>query len=68
MGVESLRGIGSEEYYTLDDQAPPPIWDVIAGLYPTKDQSFIRIHTNFPQFVPPLLLQHYIKHPNSDPL
>ncbi|KXN83129.1 Succinate--hydroxymethylglutarate CoA-transferase [Leucoagaricus sp. SymC.cos] len=38
----------SHSYYTVDGQAPPDIWDPIAGVYLTKDQSFVRIHTNFP--------------------
>ncbi|KAF5376806.1 hypothetical protein D9757_008876 [Collybiopsis confluens] len=38
----------SEAYYTLDNQLPGSIWDSIAGLYKTKDDSFVRIHTNFP--------------------
>ncbi|KAF9453123.1 CoA-transferase family III [Macrolepiota fuliginosa MF-IS2] len=39
----------SHEYYTLDGLAPTEVWDTIAGLYATKDQSFVRIHTNFPR-------------------
>lgn len=38
----------SHSYYTLDGQSGPDLWDPIAGLYPTKDKSFVRIHTNFP--------------------
>jgi len=41
--------IESHCYYTLDGQSGPDLWDSIAGLYPTKDKSFVRIHTNFPQ-------------------
>ncbi|KAF5360363.1 hypothetical protein D9756_004621 [Leucocoprinus leucothites] len=38
----------SHSYYTLDGKSSPEVWDPIAGVYPTKDQSFVRIHTNFP--------------------
>ncbi|KAF7767942.1 hypothetical protein Agabi119p4_7185 [Agaricus bisporus var. burnettii] len=38
----------SHAYYSLEGQSPPDLWDPIAGLYATKDQTFIRIHTNFP--------------------
>ncbi|KAJ7134320.1 CoA-transferase family III [Mycena epipterygia] len=39
----------SEAWYTIDDHLPSGgIWDSIAGLYKTKDESFVRIHTNFP--------------------
>ncbi|KAJ3569378.1 hypothetical protein NP233_g5075 [Leucocoprinus birnbaumii] len=38
----------SHAYYTLDGKSAPDIWDPIAGVYPTKDQSYVRIHTNFP--------------------
>ena len=41
--------IESHCYYTLDGQSSPDLWDSIAGLYPTKDKSFVRIHTNLPQ-------------------
>ncbi|KAJ6620727.1 CoA-transferase family III domain-containing protein [Mycena sp. CBHHK59/15] len=38
----------TEAWYTLDGSLPGGIWDSIAGLYITKDDSFVRIHTNFP--------------------
>ncbi|KIK69912.1 hypothetical protein GYMLUDRAFT_34311 [Collybiopsis luxurians FD-317 M1] len=38
----------SEAYYTLESRIPGSIWDSIAGLYKTKDGSFVRVHTNFP--------------------
>ncbi|KAJ7750954.1 CoA-transferase family III domain-containing protein [Mycena maculata] len=38
----------SEAWYTLDDRLPGGIWDSVAGLYKTKDECFVRIHTNFP--------------------
>jgi hypothetical protein len=38
----------SERYLRVDGQPPPPAWDVIAGVYKTRDNSFVRLHTNFP--------------------
>ena len=39
------------------------MWDELAGIYRTRDHSFVRIHTNFPQYVLPLytpsLMPHY---------
>jgi hypothetical protein len=32
----------------LDDTPPPPAWDAIAGVYKTRGQRFVRLHTNFP--------------------
>jgi crotonobetainyl-CoA:carnitine CoA-transferase CaiB-like acyl-CoA transferase len=29
------------------DAPPPPLWDPLAGLYPTGDGRYVRIHTNF---------------------
>jgi crotonobetainyl-CoA:carnitine CoA-transferase CaiB-like acyl-CoA transferase len=37
----------SERYLRVDDKPPPPAWDVIAGVYKTRDQRFVRLHTNF---------------------
>jgi crotonobetainyl-CoA:carnitine CoA-transferase CaiB-like acyl-CoA transferase len=37
----------SERYLKLDTDLPP-LWDPIAGLYPTADGRHVRIHTNFP--------------------
>jgi hypothetical protein len=31
----------------VDDKPPPPTWDVIAGVYKTRDRRFVRLHTNF---------------------
>jgi crotonobetainyl-CoA:carnitine CoA-transferase CaiB-like acyl-CoA transferase len=39
----------SERYLRLDGQLPPPAWDVIAGIYQTRDRRFVRLHTNFPR-------------------
>jgi hypothetical protein len=38
----------SERYLRVDGQPPPPAWDVIAGVYKTRDHRFVRLHTNFP--------------------
>ncbi|KAF9555320.1 CoA-transferase family III [Agrocybe pediades] len=39
----------SEAWYTINDKIPSgDTWDSIAGLYRTKDDSWVRIHTNFP--------------------
>jgi hypothetical protein len=37
----------SERYLRVDGQPPPPAWDVIAGVYQTRDRRFVRLHTNF---------------------
>ena len=37
----------SERYLRVDDKPPPPAWDAIAGVYKTRDQRFVRLHTNF---------------------
>ncbi|GLB45536.1 putative coA-transferase family III [Lyophyllum shimeji] len=39
----------SEAWYTLDGRLPVgDAWDPIAGLYRTRGDGFVRIHTNFP--------------------
>ncbi|MDB5563652.1 MAG: carnitine dehydratase [Tardiphaga sp.] len=38
----------SERYLRLDGHPPPPAWDAIAGVYKTRDERFVRLHTNFP--------------------
>jgi crotonobetainyl-CoA:carnitine CoA-transferase CaiB-like acyl-CoA transferase len=37
----------SERYLRVDGKPPPPAWDAIAGVYRTRDQRFVRLHTNF---------------------
>ena len=37
----------SERYLRVDGKPPPPAWDVIAGIYKTRDHRFVRLHTNF---------------------
>lgn len=42
----------SEAWYTIDGKFPiGDAWDALAGIYKTKDGGFVRIHTNFPQYV-----------------
>src|ERR1700716_2781064 len=38
----------SERYLRADGKPPPPAWDAIAGIYKTRDNGFVRLHTNFP--------------------
>jgi crotonobetainyl-CoA:carnitine CoA-transferase CaiB-like acyl-CoA transferase len=38
----------SERYLRVEDQQPPPAWDAIAGVYKTRGERFVRLHTNFP--------------------
>ena len=37
----------SERYLRVDGKPPGPTWDVIAGVYKTRDARFVRLHTNF---------------------
>jgi hypothetical protein len=37
----------SERYLRVDGKPPPPAWDPTAGIYKTRDQRFVRLHTNF---------------------
>jgi hypothetical protein len=46
----NLTQTDSEAWYTINDSLPiGEAWDNIAGLYQTKDNGWVRIHTNFPQ-------------------
>src|SRR3981189_3470667 len=38
----------SERYLRVDGKGSPMAWDAIAGVYKTRDQRFVRLHTNFP--------------------
>ena len=38
----------SERYLRVDGKPPGPAWDAIAGVYKTRDQRYVRLHTNFP--------------------
>jgi crotonobetainyl-CoA:carnitine CoA-transferase CaiB-like acyl-CoA transferase len=46
--THALVEFRSERYLRLDGQPPGPAWDAIAGIYKTRDQRFVRLHTNFP--------------------
>jgi crotonobetainyl-CoA:carnitine CoA-transferase CaiB-like acyl-CoA transferase len=37
----------SERYLRVDGKPPPPSWDKTAGVYRTRDQRYVRLHTNF---------------------
>jgi crotonobetainyl-CoA:carnitine CoA-transferase CaiB-like acyl-CoA transferase len=37
----------SERYLRVDGKPSGPTWDAIAGIYKTRDQRFVRLHTNF---------------------
>ncbi len=38
----------SERYLQIDGRPAPELWDAIAGNYQTKDNRWVRLHTNFP--------------------
>ncbi|MEE8536327.1 MAG: CoA transferase [Kiloniellales bacterium] len=38
----------SERTLRVNGEAPPPLWDKVAGVYQTGDGRWVRIHTNFP--------------------
>src|ERR1700710_1844922 len=38
----------SERYLRVDGKPSGPAWDAIAGIYKTRDNRFVRLHTNFP--------------------
>jgi crotonobetainyl-CoA:carnitine CoA-transferase CaiB-like acyl-CoA transferase len=37
----------SERYLRVDGKPPPATWDKTAGVYRTRDQRYVRLHTNF---------------------
>ena len=37
----------SEHWMRVNGNPPPPVWDKIAGIYPTAD-GYVRLHTNLP--------------------
>ncbi len=37
----------SERYLRVDGKGSPMAWDAIAGIYKTRDQRLVRLHTNF---------------------
>jgi len=38
----------SERYLRVDSKPAPDLWDAIAGNYQTRDNRWVRLHTNFP--------------------
>ena len=51
-------GVGSEAWYKINGQTPDgKLWDSVAGLYETSDDRFVRIHTNFPQWVDIIIMR-----------
>jgi hypothetical protein len=49
----------SEQYYTIDGKIPEGKgWDELSDIYKTKD-GYVRLHTNFPQFVFPSISKAY---------
>lgn len=38
----------SERYFRVNGSGAPSLWDPLAGVYPTGDGRFVRLHTNFP--------------------
>jgi crotonobetainyl-CoA:carnitine CoA-transferase CaiB-like acyl-CoA transferase len=46
--VHAVAECRSERYLRVDGKPPPPAWDPTAGIYRTRDQCFVRLHTNFP--------------------
>jgi crotonobetainyl-CoA:carnitine CoA-transferase CaiB-like acyl-CoA transferase len=46
--VHAVVECRSERYLRVDGKPPPPAWDPTAGIYRTRDQRFVRLHTNFP--------------------
>ncbi|KAH7913945.1 CoA-transferase family III [Hygrophoropsis aurantiaca] len=45
----AILDISSELWYTVDGEMPTSsIWDPLAGIYKTKGDGYVRLHTNFP--------------------
>src|ERR1700742_4816778 len=47
--THALVEFRSERYLRVHDKSPGPFWDAIAGIYRTRDQRYVRLHTNFQQ-------------------
>lgn len=46
----AILSFKSEVYYTIDGELPAnTLLNNLFGLYKTKDNSYVRLHTNFPQ-------------------
>ena len=50
-GLQTLiYTVESESWYTINGELhTDKLFDELAGLYETKDNNYVRIHTNFPQ-------------------
>jgi CoA-transferase family III len=51
VGVDMVHATAecrSERYLRVNGKPPPPAWDAIAGVYQTRGDRFVRLHTNFP--------------------
>src|SRR5258705_6024933 len=51
VAVDMRHAVGEcrgERFLRVDGKPPPPAWDAIAGIYKTRDNGFVRLHTNFP--------------------
>ena len=46
--LHALAACRSERLLRVDGHPPPDPWDALAGLYHTGDDSWVRLHTNFP--------------------
>ena len=48
--VLNLLPLESEAYYEVEGcKESPELFEALAGVYRTKDNNYVRIHTNFPQ-------------------
>ncbi|KAF8340595.1 CoA-transferase family III domain-containing protein [Cantharellus anzutake] len=53
----------SQAWFLVDGKPPSGAWDSIAGAYQTKDEGYVRIHTNFPHHRQGILdLLYHISH------
>ena len=50
-GLMTICEPESEMWYTVDGRlvGSDSLFDKLAGVYKTKDNNYVRIHTNFPQ-------------------
>ena len=54
----SAVSLDSEKYYTVDGKVPDDkMFDELSDIFKTKD-GYVRLHTNFPQYVHTLLLSN----------
>jgi hypothetical protein len=52
--VHASAAVRCERYVSIAGAPPPPMWDAVAGDYPTAD-GWIRLHTNYAQHRGPVL-------------